>query len=387
MSRLAMEKRERVQSAKRLVVKLGSAVVTTAAGGVDRQRIADICSQAAHLHRAGKEIIIITSGAIRAGLHLLASHLPKRAETGKGEHLPLRQAAAAVGQSELIACFREAMAAHGILIAQVLVTQADIADSRRHLHLRNLLFGLLREHRAVPVLNENDPVSGRGLEIGENDRLAALIAARVDADLLVVLSDVEGFFTSDPRADPTAKLIPEVTQITHEIARLARDTSTAAGTGGMQAKLEAARTAAKSGIFMIVAKGTVPDVLLRIAGGEPVGTLFVPGSTRLRLRKRWIAFARRPAGYLVVDDGAARALVERGSSLLPVGVIEVGGDFRRGDNVSVRDLAGKEIARGLVNFSAEETRRIRRKKSPEVEAVLGSKQFEEVIHRDNLVVL
>jgi glutamate 5-kinase len=287
----------------------------------------------------------------------------------------------------LIACFREAMAAHGIPIAQVLVTQADIADSRRHLHLRNLLFGLLREHHAVPVLNENDPVSGRGLEIGENDRLAALIAARVDADLLVVLSDVEGFFTSDPRADPTATLIPEVTQITHEIARLARDTSTDAGTGGMQAKLEAARTAAKSGIFMIVAKGSMPDVLLRVASGEPVGTLFVPGPTRLRLRKRWIAFARRPAGFLVVDDGAARALVERGSSLLPVGVIEVGGDFRRGDTVSVRDFAGKEIARGLVNFSADETRKIRRKKSPEVEGVLGSKQFEEVIHRDNLVVL
>jgi glutamate 5-kinase len=382
-----MEIGERIRSAARLVVKLGSAVVTTERGDVDRARIADICAQVAELHRSGKQVIIITSGAIRAGLHRLRSHLPKGNQAAKTHGLPLRQAAAAVGQSELIACFRDSLAAHGIATAQVLVTQSEIADSRRHLHLRNLLFGLLGEHRAVPVLNENDPVSARGLEIGENDRLAALVAARVDADLLVLLSDVEGFFTSDPRTDPEAKLIPVVAQITPEIARLARDTSTDAGTGGMQAKLEAARTAAKSGILMVVAKGSQRRVLLRIAGGEAVGTLFVPGSTRIRLRKRWIAFARRPAGYLVVDAGAARALVERGSSLLPVGVVEVGGDFRRGDTVSVRDLASKEIARGLVNFSAEQVRRIRRMKSKEIESVLGARHFDEVIHRDNLVVL
>jgi len=362
-------------------------VVTTERGDVDRARIEDICAQVAELHRSGKQVIIITSGAIRAGLHRLGSHLTKGNQAAKAHGLPLRQAAAAVGQSELIACFRDSLAARGIATAQVLITQSEIADPRRHLHLRNLLFGLLGEHRAIPVLNENDPVSARGLEIGENDRLAALVAARVDADLLVLLSDVEGFFTSDPRTDPEAKLIPVVAQITPEIARLARDTSTDAGTGGMQAKLEAARTAAKSGILMVVAKGSERRVLLRIAGGEAVGTLFVPGSTRIRLRKRWIAFARRPAGYLVVDAGAARALVERGSSLLPVGVVEVGGDFRRGDTVSVRDLAAKEIARGLVNFSAEQVRKIRRMKSNEIESVLGARHFDEVIHRDNLVVL
>jgi glutamate 5-kinase len=367
-------------SARRLVVKLGTAVVTLADGEINRHLLATLAQQMSELARQGKEVVVITSGAVRVGLARLGLD-PAQAS------LPVRQAAASVGQTELVAAYQEAFSASGQRIGQILVTQADLSDSRRYLHLRNALFALLHHHGVIPVMNENDPVSPKGAEIGENDRLAAAIAARIDADLLVLLSDVEGLFTADPHLDPAAQLIEEVAELTPELLRRARDSISDASRGGMKAKLEAARAAMSSGLNMVIARGDRENVLLRITRGERVGTLFVSGPSKLTGRKRWIGFALQAKGGVVVDDGAKRALVQRGSSLLPAGVSEVLGEFRQGDAVSVFDQDRNEIARGLANYSSQEVRLLRGSRTSEIESKLGRRQFDEVIHRDNLVIL
>jgi len=375
--------RSRLKDASRIVIKLGSLVVTTAEGAVDEGHLAHLAGQVVGLTQAGKQVVLVTSGAIRSGRARLGI-------TDGGMDLPARQAAAAVGQIELMWRYREIFGQFGQPIAQVLLTQVELSDFRRYLHLRNTLTTLLNEYRVVPVLNENDSVSVEGVQIGENDRLAAVVASKLEADLLLSLSDVPGYFDGDPNRDPTARLIPVVHDITPEMQRAAADTAGASGRGGMRTKLEAADLAMNAGVVMVVAHGREPNVITRIMAGEEIGTVFVPKPSKMRARKRWIAYAAVPRGRLVVDEGAAEALVKGRKSLLPVGVSEVDGDFEAGDMVSVVAKQGgqeREIARGLANYGAGDLRKISGCRSKDILKRLGHCDFDEAIHRDNLVVL
>jgi glutamate 5-kinase len=375
--------RSQLKDASRIVVKLGSLVVTTADGEVDVANLTHLAEQICELTRAGKEVVLITSGAIRSGRNQLGIH-------DRSLDLPARQAAAAVGQIELMWRYREIFGRFGQPIAQVLLTQAELSDFRRYLHLRNTLTTLLGEYRVVPVLNENDSVSAEGVQIGENDRLAAVVASKLDADVLLSLSDVAGYFDGDPHHNHNAKLIPLVTDITSEMEERAADTAGPAGRGGMRTKVESAKLAMNAGVIMVIAAGRERDVIRRIMAGEDVGTIFVPKPAKLRARKRWIAYAVRPKGKLVVDEGAAGALLTQGKSLLPVGVVSVEGDFEAGDMVSVLVADGgnrREIARGLANYGSADLKRIQGRKSKDIQKLLGHRDFDEAIHRDNLVVL
>jgi len=375
--------REQLAQASRLIVKLGSRVVTTDAGDVDEAHLSHLAEQIVELTRAEKQVVLVTSGAIRAGRKHLGIH-------GVSLDLPARQASAAVGQIELMWRYREIFGRFGQPIAQVLLTQAELSDFRRYLHLRNTLTTLLSEYKAVPVLNENDSVSAEGVQIGENDRLAAVVASKLEADVLLSLSDVPGYYDGDPNRDPEAKLVPVVTEITPEMESRAADTAGPAGRGGMRTKIESAKVAMNAGVIMVVAAGREENVIRRIMAGEDVGTIFVPGVSKMRSRKRWIAYAAVPKGKIVVDEGAAEALVRHGKSLLPVGIAAVEGDFEAGDMVAVvqeQDGGQREIARGLTNYDALDLRRIRGCKSKEIVRRLGHRDFDEAIHRDNLVLL
>ena len=375
--------RPEFKAVSRVVIKLGSRVVTTDDGSVDTAQMTHLAEQIAELTRAGKEVVLVTSGAIRSGRKHLGIH-------DRSLDLPARQAAAAVGQIELMWRYREIFGLFGQPIAQVLLTQLELSDFPRYLHLRNTLSTLLREYKVVPVLNENDSVSATGVQIGENDRLAAVVSSKLDADLLLSLSDVGGYFDGDPNRDPKATLIPLVTEITPEMERAAADTAGPAGRGGMRTKLEAAKVAMNAGVMMVIAPGREPNVIRRIMAGEEIGTVFLPRSAKIGSRKRWIGFARVPKGSLLVDEGAAKALLESGKSLLPVGIAEVEGEFDAGDMVSVVVAAPtgrREIARGLVNYQSNELRKIRRCRSKEIPKVLGHRDFDEAIHRDNLVLV
>ena len=373
--------RSQLKDASRIVIKLGSLVVTTAEGEVDVASLTQLAEQVCELTRAGKEVVLVTSGAIRSGRNQLGIR-------DRSLDLPARQAAAAVGQIELMWRYREIFGQFKQPIAQVLLTQAELSDFRRYLHLRNTLTTLLREYRAVPVLNENDSVSAEGVQIGENDRLAAGVASRLDADVLLSLSDVAGYYDGDPHHNRNARLIPVVTEITPEMEARAADSAGTAGRGGMRTKVESAKLAMNAGVIMVIAAGRERDVIRRIMAGEEVGTIFVPKAAKMPSRKRWIAHVRVPKGKLLVDAGAVMALLRDGKSLLPVGVVDVQGDFGPGDMVSVwgqgTDLA-REVVRGLVNYSWEDLKKIKGAKSKDVEKLLGHRDFDEAVHRDNLV--
>lgn len=375
--------RSRLKDASRIVVKLGSLVVTTPEGEVDEAHLTHLAEQIVLLTRAGKQVVVVTSGAIRSGRARLGIH-------GQSMDLPARQAAAAVGQIELMWRYREIFGRFGQPIAQVLLTQLELSDFRRYLHLRNTLTTLLNEYHVVPVLNENDSVSAEGVQIGENDRLAAVVASKLEADLLLSLSDVSGYYDGDPNRDATARLIPIVREITPAMEQAALDSAGAAGRGGMRTKLDSAELAMSAGVVMVVANGREPNVITRIMAGDDIGTIFLPRPAKLRSRKRWIAYAAVPMGTLIVDEGAAAALIEGGKSLLPVGVSQVEGEFEAGDMVSVVVARGEqrsEIARGLVNYAADDLRKIARCRSRDIARRLGHRDFDEAIHRDNLVVL
>jgi glutamate 5-kinase len=374
--------RTALASASRIVVKVGSNLVATPEGVFNRELLAGVVAEIAGLVREGREVLLVTSGAVRIGLAKMGLI------GGPKPDLSVRQAAAAVGQVELMTCYNALFAEHDCLVGQLLLTGDDIADRARYLHIRNTLLPLLRRHQVVPVINENDSVSVEGVQIGENDRLAALIAGKVQCDLLIILSDVEGFYTGDPTQDPEARLIPEVKTITPSIERMAGGSSSGVGRGGMRSKLTAAKIATRMGTHTVVALGRHPQVIARILAGESIGTLFAARTAeRLGARKQWLGFAAPARGTLTVDDGAAKALAERGSSLLPVGVRGVEGDFHAGDVVTVHDGQGKEIARGLVNYSADELRHIAGQQTGQIEKILGYHPYDEAIHRDNLIVL
>ncbi len=371
--------RRALPKVKRLVVKVGSALISSPSSGLLPDRINALAGEIAALVKGGREVVLVSSGAIASGMARLGLNRRPRS-------IPEKQAAAAVGQSALMWHYEQAFGRSEIRVAQVLLTQEDISDRPRYLNARNTLLVLLGFH-VLPIVNENDTVAVEEIKVGDNDNLAALVAHLVDADLLVLLTDVDGLYTGDPERDPHARRLPTVEAVTEEIQRLVWDAEGGVSVGGMSTKLEAAQKVTSSGIPMVIASGRETGVLPRVLRGEPVGTYFAPRGDRLAARKRWIAFAAPPQGRLTVDAGARSALTERGKSLLPSGVTDVEGEFHAGEVVSLSDADGKEFARGLTNYDAAELRKIQGAKTGALEALLGYKSFDEVIHRDNLVLL
>ena len=361
---------------QQLVVKIGTSSVTTADGRVDLDAVTKLASDVADVRDAGHEVIVVTSGAITAGVQRLGVERPTEPER--------LQALSAVGQIDLMASYRELFAAHGMVVGQVLIAPHDFRDRDQYLHARATFHHLL-DLGVVPVVNENDTVSTQELQLGDNDTLAATVANLVEADLLVVLTDQHGLYDKNPDAHADAALIDQAAVEDAALDAYAGEGQGRLGRGGMRTKIEAARAAARGGAHCLIAHGAEPDILRRIAAGEVCGTLLLARDASLSARRQWIA-AVKSCGALHVDSGAERAL-RTGKSLLPVGVTEVGGSFRSGDVVAVVTARGDEIARGIVNYAAEDARRIQGRRSQELEGVLGVVGEPELIHRDNLCPL
>jgi len=368
-----------VQDAKSLVVKVGSALVTDHGRGLDAAAIGRWTTQIAELVRAGRRIVLVSSGAIAEGMQRLGW-------ARRPQSMHELQAAAAVGQMGLVQCYESCFRGHGLRTAQVLLTHADLADRQRYLNARSTLRTLL-SLQVIPVINENDTVVTDEIKFGDNDTLGALVTNLVEAEVLVILTDQAGLYDADPRRHPGARLVDEADAGDPRLDAMAGGSGSEIAKGGMLTKVQAARRAARSGAHTVIASGREPDVLLRLARGERLGTLLRAGTVPLAARKQWLADHLTVAARLSLDAGAVKALVREGKSLLPIGVTDVRGEFQRGEVVACIDLQGREVARGLVNYSAEETRRILRRPSAEIEAILGYVDEPELIHRDNLVLL
>ena len=363
---------------RRIVIKIGSRVLASSTRGLNTQRIRRITKEIASLRQEGYEVVVVSSGAIVAGMKELGL-------SNKPKGIPLKQAAAAIGQSKLIQMYERNFSKFGIKAAQILLTRDDITDRRRFLNARNTLLTLL-SYGVVPVINENDTVAIDEIKFGDNDLLSGLVTNVIDADLLIILSDIEGLFTADPSIHPGAKLIPVVEEITKDIETIAGDSKSIEGTGGMASKVETAKKASGYGIPAIIMNGKRPGLLVKALKGFDVGTIFLPKKSRLTSRKHWIASALPTSGHLILDKGAKDALMLRGRSLLPSGISDIKGHFEAGDAVTCEDEHGKVFAKGLTNYNSREIVKIRGKKTGEIEAILGYKDYDEVIHRDNLVV-
>ncbi len=372
--------RKDLKEAKRIVVKVGSSTITHANGKCDFARIDKLARELADWQNQGKEMILVTSGAVAVGVDRLGlSEKPKT--------IPGKQAAAAVGQGILMHTYEKIFAEYGQVVAQVLLTRMETIDRHRYTNARNTFMELLRQ-RVIPIVNENDVVALDELKIGDNDNMSALVASIVDADLVIILSDVDGLYTANPQTHPDAKLVSRVEEITPEIEASAGGAGSSVGTGGMFTKIQAAKNATTSGINLVIASGSQKDAISRILEGEDVGTLFVSKENRLQFRKRWLAFGARIMGRIIVDEGCEKAIKKAGGcSILPVGVAKVEGDFEAGNTVSVVTQSGREIARGLCHYSSEELQKIIGCQSDEIEERVGHKAFDEVIHRDDLVIL
>ncbi|MCX8521809.1 MAG: glutamate 5-kinase [Rhodoferax sp.] len=367
-----------LREAKRVVIKVGSSLVTNEGKGLDEQAIGEWCRQIAHLISAGKEIIMVSSGAVAEGMKRLGwASRPKAIQE--------LQAAAAVGQMGLAQMYETKLRHNALGSAQVLLTHADLADRERYLNARSTLLTLLK-HGVVPVINENDTVVNDEIKFGDNDTLGALVANLVEADALVILTDQKGLYRTDPRKDATARFIDVAKAGDPELERMAGGAGSSIGRGGMITKIMAAKRAAGSGASTVIAWGREPDVLIRLAAGEAIGTLLLAQTQKTQARKQWIADHLQLHGAVVVDAGAAVKLREAGKSLLPIGMVAVEGDFSRGDVIAVHESSGSEIARGLANYSSSEARLICRKPSSQIEALLGYAAEPEMLHRDNLVI-
>ncbi|MCL2789091.1 MAG: glutamate 5-kinase [Desulfobulbus sp.] len=365
--------------AKRVVIKVGSAVLT-GDNGLDESVIANIARQISFLQSSGREVILVSSGAVAAGR--------KRLGVVKTPHEELRvkQALAATGQGLLMQAYELAFAEFRQPVAQVLLTHADLSHRGRYLNVRNTIRTLF-EFGVVPIINENDTVSAEELRFSDNDTLGALMTNMIGADMFIILTDVDCLYTGHPVEDPDARPMYTVAAVTREIERMAGQAGSALGTGGMMAKLRAVKMVAACGGSSFIGPGRHPEILKALFSGELVGTFFLPGKGALNRRKHWIAYVLKPQGFLVVDDGARRALVEQGRSLLPSGIVEVQGSFAVGAPVHCLDRQGTVIAAGLSNYDAADIERIKGRKTGEIAAILGTKDTDEVIHRDNLVVL
>jgi glutamate 5-kinase len=368
-----------IATAKRLVVKVGSSLVTNDGQGLDRQSIAAWAEQIAALRAEGREIALVSSGAIAEGMQRLGW-------TRRPHAMHELQAAAAVGQMGLVEVYESCFRGHGLHTAQVLLTHADLADRQRYLNARSTLLTLI-SLGTIPVINENDTVVTDEIRFGDNDTLAALVTNLIEADALVILTDQPGLYTADPRKHPAAELVASARAGEATLEAMAGGSGSDIARGGMLTKVLAAKRAARSGAATVIASGREPRVLLRLAAGERIGTLLEASTTPLQARKQWLADHVQVAGRVRVDEGAARALARDGKSLLPIGVKAVEGEFERGAVVACLSPAGAEIARGLVNYSAGETRRIAGRPSSQIEQILGYIDETELIHRDNLVLL
>lgn len=368
-------RRKLIETSKRVVIKIGSTVLASKEG-INQQRIDSLAEEISGID---KEIVIVSSGAIAAGMGRLSlKERPKE--------IRLKQAAAAVGQSHLMWAYEKSFELYRKKVAQVLLTREDLTDRRRYLYAKNTLEALIG-FGVIPIINENDTVAVDEIRFGDNDTLAVMVTNLLQADLLLILSDVDGLYTSDPRSDPKAKLIDLVVDITPQIEAIAGKSSTIEGTGGMFSKVQAAKKAAAMGVATAIINGTKPGNLHGFFKLKKVGTFFSTGKNRLSLRKHWIAYTLRSRGILTIDEGAKKALLTKGKSLLPSGIISIEGRFSVGDAVSCQDESGNKIAKGIVNYSSEEISKIKGAKSKEIEFILGYKYDDEVIHRDNMVIL
>jgi glutamate 5-kinase len=366
-------------SGNRIVIKIGTNLLADRAKGINSDRIDTIAKSVSSLQSRGKQVAIVTSGAIGAGMLLLGMKERPRA-------IPEKQAAAAIGQPILMEAYEHAFRKHGCTIAQILLTKDDFVNRARCNNTKNT-FAALFEKGVVPVVNENDTVAVEEIKLGDNDNLSALVANLVQANLLIILSDVDGLFSDDPSKNPNAELIPLVERLTPRIEKLAKKHRSELSTGGMITKIRAAKQCISAGIAVMIANGTKPGVLDEIFSGNNSGTLFLPAKNRLNVRKKWIGFISDSKGIIVVDDGAKSALLRRQTSLLPSGVLEVHGEFKTDDTISVRDTTGMEIARGVAGFASSDLNKIKGKKTSEIQKILNRKSSGEVIHRNNLVLI
>jgi len=371
-----MEKHQ-FRHAQRVVVKLGSNVIT-AKNDLNRAVIETISDQISNLMRRGMEVILVSSGAMASGMR-------KMKMSRRPDEIPKRQAISAIGQSGVMHAYEESFAKNEILTAQMLLTGDDLTNRKRYLNSRNTLQTLL-DWQIVPIINENDTIMVKEIAVGDNDNLAAMITLLMDADFLCILTDIEGLYDKDPRQFPDARIIPRVEEFQREIEEFASSIPGALGTGGMLSKIHAAKKVTSAGIPMIIAKGDMEDVLLRLYDGEDLGTYFVPRARKMASRKCWIAHTVTRRGSIVIDDGAVRAVRQKGKSLLPIGIVSVAGAFEEGDAVDFRTTGDEVIGVGLVNYSSSDIKLIKGLKTFQIKACLGDNHHDEIIHRNNLVL-
>ena len=369
--------KQRLINAKRVVVKLGSNVIT-AKNSLNLEVIESISRQISTLMDRGIEVILISSGAMAAGLR-------KMGMDRRPDEIPKRQAISAIGQSGLMNAYEKSFAGCDKKVAQILLTAEDLNNRKRYLNARNTLHTLI-EWKVVPIINENDTIMVEEIKLGDNDNLAAMITLLMDADFLFILTDIDGLYNKDPRQFSDAKLIPKVSTFEKEIEEFASEIPGTLGTGGMLSKIQAAQKVTSAGIPMIVARGNTENVLLNLFAGENHGTYFVPRKKKMASRKCWIAYTLAPKGSIVIDDGAVRAVRQNGKSLLPIGVVTVEGDFEEGSAVSFKTLADEIIGIGLVNYRSSDINLIKGLKTSQIKACIGGKHYDEIIHRNNLVL-
>jgi glutamate 5-kinase len=371
---------EILSNVSKIVIKIGTRVLTDEDGLVDKNRIMELSKQVVKLRLKGFSVVIVSSGSIGAGISALG--LQKRPSI-----LPELQAAAAIGQGKLIEVYNECFEKHGYHAAQLLLTRQDFEDRQRYLNTCNTLHSLLN-FKTIPIINENDTISVEEITFGDNDILSALVTNLLRADLLILLSSVDGLYTTPPAPGKSCRVLSVVDSISDDIKKLAFKQKTKEGVGGMESKLEAANIATGSGEAVIIANGMQPDILSKIMNYDDVGTLFVPYNKKITSRKRWIGFTVKPKGKIYIDEGALSALQKKGKSLLPSGVVKIEGKFIKGDVVSIVGVDEKrEVARGLMNYSADEVRKVKGLRTSLIKKTLGYKPYDEIIHRDNIVLL
>lgn len=378
--------RKTITNANRIIIKFGTNILTNEDGEVSLPRVYSFIEDVSNLKKSGKEIILVTSGAVGLG--------KKKLGIDSTEATAMKQACAAIGQSKLMSIYESAFEQYNLIVAQILLTEDDFSQRKKYLSLRTTLNKLL-ELNVIPIINQNDTVSTIELDelycdmqvcFSDNDKLSALVASELDADLLVILSDIDGLFDSNPKTNPNAKIIPVVEQVTQDILDYGESAS-AGGRGGMKTKLEAARLVTRSGGTVLVANGKTPSIISQIFSGKEIGTIFLANNEMLSGKKRWIGYATNILGKLIVNYGAKKAILEKDSSLLPIGVVDVINDFKKGEVVSIVDENGKEIARGIVNYKSQDCKKIAGTHSDDIAKILGYKNYDAIITRDNITVL
>lgn len=378
--------RKTISEAERIVIKFGTNILTNEEGDISLPRVYAFIEDVSRLKKSGKEVILVTSGAVGLG--------KKKLGVDSTEAVAMKQACAAIGQSKLMSIYETAFDQYDIVVAQILLTEDDFSQRKKYLSIRTTLNKLL-ELGVIPIINQNDTVSTIELDeictdmqvcFSDNDKLSALVASELDANLLVILSDVDGLYDSNPKTNKDAKIIPVVENVTNEILEYGTGAS-AGGRGGMKTKLEAARLVTRSGGTVVVANGQTPSIIKKVFSGDEIGTIFMANEEMLSGKKRWIGYATNILGKLVVNNGAKRAILEKDSSLLPIGVLEVINDFIKGEVVSILDEEKREIARGIVNYNAKDCKKIAGSHSDDITKILGFKNYDEIINRDNITTL